>query len=377
MDTEFKQHPVYRHIWCNDEGQVFSSFIGVGKHAIDTEQPVYLLKPYSDQRELQKYPIEQVHTTVVVSLGDDRQTEQVSRLVWECFNGRLVDGFLIRHKNGWASDNTPTNLIVGTVRDNNRDTQDHGRGIRGVQNLKAKLTEEQVNEIRASVDLSNIELSQKYGVSESTISSIFSGQTWNRGRIARSATLFGRDLVKDKKPTLILNEIGFYRHPIHKNLWATEMGGIWTSYSSSREKDVPVRTLALQVEHSDKNKSIEFQHLYVSTSIESKQANFAVHRLVWECIVGEIPKTRKVCHDDGKARHNQIENLYLGTSRDNQQDRVKMQRSNKTPKVAQETVDEIRSLYNRDLYSQRELAQKYKLSPGYIYKVVNNKLRGV
>ena len=110
-----------------------------GSNAIDTGGPAYLLKSAYDQRELEKYPLERVHTTVVVSLGDHRKIEQVSRLVWECFNGSITDDSLIRHKNGWANDNTPTNLVLGTVRDNNRDAQDRGRGIRGARNLKAKM----------------------------------------------------------------------------------------------------------------------------------------------------------------------------------------------------------------------------------------------
>jgi len=73
----------------------------------------------------------------------------------------------------------PLHLFVGTHADNMRDMVSKGRerGAVGTKNGGAKLTEQQVKEIRASSEIYKV-ISEKYGISDSMISNIKLGRSW-------------------------------------------------------------------------------------------------------------------------------------------------------------------------------------------------------
>lgn len=68
-------------------------------------------------------------------------------------------------------------LRIGTHADNMKDRNEKGRQAKGERNHKAKLTEEQVLEIRKSSDR-NIDLARSFGVTPSVISKIKNRKTW-------------------------------------------------------------------------------------------------------------------------------------------------------------------------------------------------------
>lgn len=111
---------------------------------------------------------------------------QLSRYIYEeCF-GEIPEGYVVMH----TCDNTkcinPEHLRVGTQSDNIKDMHNKGRykrrkpWPRGENAGRAKLTEEQVREIKRR--LRNGEttraLAKEYGVGKSTIGSISSGENW-------------------------------------------------------------------------------------------------------------------------------------------------------------------------------------------------------
>lgn len=73
----------------------------------------------------------------------------------------------------------PAHLFVGSHADNNADSTRKGRGVRprGERNGRARLSPEQVAEIRAS-PLSNRTLGRRFGVAHSTIGHARIGNTW-------------------------------------------------------------------------------------------------------------------------------------------------------------------------------------------------------
>lgn len=71
----------------------------------------------------------------------------------------------------------PAHLYAGTQGDNMRDAQQRGRTAKGIQIATARLTEEQVRAIRASL-LSFNALARQYSVNAQTISNIKNGKTW-------------------------------------------------------------------------------------------------------------------------------------------------------------------------------------------------------
>jgi hypothetical protein len=103
------------------------------------------------------------------------------RVAWQIANGREPLPFhVICHRCDVPLCCNPAHLFEGTRADNQRDMQLKQRsGILGEKNPKAKVTVEQVLEIRAmDATVSNVELAARYGVDDSTIYSARVGRKW-------------------------------------------------------------------------------------------------------------------------------------------------------------------------------------------------------
>jgi hypothetical protein len=120
------------------------------------------------------------------------------RVSWELSNGPIPDGLCVLH----SCDNrlcvNPSHLFLGTQADNIADMvrkgrQGHTGGAKGLLNGththphrrargerqgRAKLTADEVMEIRASSGVTQTVLAQKYGVTLSNISSIRRRKSW-------------------------------------------------------------------------------------------------------------------------------------------------------------------------------------------------------
>lgn len=116
------------------------------------------------------------------SEGVERKAHRTS---YELFNGPIPDGMLIRHTCDVRNCVQPGHLIVGTIADNNRDMMERGRNRQphGSRNGSSKLTEAQVVLIRreyASKRISQQSLADRFGVTQTCISSIVRRQWWTR-----------------------------------------------------------------------------------------------------------------------------------------------------------------------------------------------------
>ncbi|GAC1664622.1 MAG: hypothetical protein PVS3B2_00550 [Candidatus Dormibacteraceae bacterium] len=115
----------------------------------------------------------------------DGKKQRAHRLVYELHYGEIADGCVILH----SCDNPPcvehTHLSAGVQRANVLDMHAKGRAPAqsGESNGNAKLTQEQVAEIRARYKrydrlASTHSLGREYGVSHATISAIIRGVSW-------------------------------------------------------------------------------------------------------------------------------------------------------------------------------------------------------
>ena len=97
---------------------------------------------------------------------------RATRVVWEeCF-GPIPDGLCVLHRCDNPPCVNPEHLFLGTKGDNNRDAAAKGRS-RG----KARLTPDQVREIRAS-DETQQSLGDRFGISQSSVSYIQLGKSY-------------------------------------------------------------------------------------------------------------------------------------------------------------------------------------------------------
>lgn len=116
-----------------------------------------------------------------VSLGVNNR-HSVHSLVCAAFHGpRPAADRVVRHLNDQKLDNRPENLKWGTRKENSQDAVSNGRTLVGQSNTFARLSESQVEAIRriyASGRLSQYDLADLCGVTQSAIQDIVSQRSW-------------------------------------------------------------------------------------------------------------------------------------------------------------------------------------------------------
>ena len=102
------------------------------------------------------------------------------RISWELHYSPIPDGLHVLHHCDNPPCVNPHHLFLGTAADNAADRLGKGRQARGEQAGNAKLTQEQVMNIRREFCQGSlvIELAQKYNISLSTIRDIRDRRTW-------------------------------------------------------------------------------------------------------------------------------------------------------------------------------------------------------
>ena len=105
---------------------------------------------------------------------------------------------------------------------------------------------------------------------------------------------------------------------------------------------------------------------------------FLAHRASYYLTFGEIPDGLFVCHTCDNRGCVNPRHLFLGTARDNMEDRDKKDRGspqerNGRAKITSSQVEEIRSLYRNGAGSMRALARKFLVCPAQIYRIIRRK----
>lgn len=105
------------------------------------------------------------------------------RFSYEIHIGPMADGDVICHKCDNPLCVNPDHLFQGTQKENITDRNLKGRQAKGERQGSAKLTQEQVDEIRRIYvrrhpEFSTVALSKKYGVSTSQLSNILLNKRW-------------------------------------------------------------------------------------------------------------------------------------------------------------------------------------------------------
>lgn len=111
-------------------------------------------------------------------LGGNGKKQQAHRLSWELCHGPIGEGMVIRHKCDNPPCCNPDHLEIGTHADNARDMVTRNRSKRGESNGRAKLTDEQVREIRSLVRAGNDQRSvaRMFAISHAHVSYLVNGK---------------------------------------------------------------------------------------------------------------------------------------------------------------------------------------------------------
>lgn len=111
------------------------------------------------------------HTTDFI--GDRRVNQKAHRVSYRIASGRAIPaGMQVLHSCDNPPCVNPRHLRLGTVRDNMNDKMARGRNV-----APAKLTLEQVAEIRASTEPQKV-VAARYGISPSNVSRVRTRDTW-------------------------------------------------------------------------------------------------------------------------------------------------------------------------------------------------------
>ena len=108
---------------------------------------------------------------------------------------------------------------------------------------------------------------------------------------------------------------------------------------------------------------------YGKTKIAGKQV--AVHRAVYELLVGPISPGMSCCHRCDNPSCCNPDHLFLGTQRDNTDDMLAKNRQHS--KLNPEQVREIRKIYKHGGITQKQLAEQYNVSKYTINDLILNK----
>lgn len=112
------------------------------------------------------------------SFNMNGQTQLSHRVSWKLSGNTIPDGHVLRHKCRNRHCCNPEHLETGTVAENQADMIRDGTSQRGTKCHMAKLTEEQVRQIRVRADESRALLAEEYSVSRRTISDIINRKSW-------------------------------------------------------------------------------------------------------------------------------------------------------------------------------------------------------
>jgi len=115
-----------------------------------------------------------------------RRMERAHRIAWELTHRRVIPaGISVCHRCDNPLCCNPHHLFLGSHGDNMRDMHSKGRrrtdyGLKGSANPQAKLTEEQVREIRElrAQGVSGIGLAKRFGVTNTKICQIHLRRCW-------------------------------------------------------------------------------------------------------------------------------------------------------------------------------------------------------
>jgi hypothetical protein len=115
-------------------------------------------------------------------------------------------------------------------------------------------------------------------------------------------------------------------------------------------------------------------------TVGKNQKDWLAHRVSYIIHFGALPSNLLVCHLCDNRICVNPHHLFLGTHQDNQSDAAS---KNRMPygvghwncTIPYGTITEIRAMYLHCDISQRSLAKMYGITPGYVCRILNGKIR--
>lgn len=100
---------------------------------------------------------------------------------------------------------------------------------------------------------------------------------------------------------LVYNKTKFFPHPFYRDYYSSKEGEIYSKKSNK----------ILKLQKRPKG------YLFFTISNKSEIKQYSVHRYVYECFYGIIPKDKQIDHIDNNKINNNINNLQLLSQKEN------------------------------------------------------------
>lgn len=158
---------------------MLKEIIGFPDYKIDTVGNIFSFK-YAAPRMLKPWINTWGYYAIKLCVDNKVKHVRVHRLVAITYLDNYSEELDVNHIDGNKLNNSVDNLEMCTRRQNCQHAFDIGLNKRGSNHHAAKLTEEQVGEIKGILDekVNQTRLAEKYGVSPQTICDIKNGRGW-------------------------------------------------------------------------------------------------------------------------------------------------------------------------------------------------------
>ena len=145
--------------------------------------------------------------------------------------------------------------------------------------------------------------------------------------------------------------IKFYWHPFHKDYLASKCGKIL----SLKQKEKRILKL----------RKTRNNYLRFCLCENNKKKDYYIHRFIYECFKGEIPKGMEIDHVDGDKRNNLMSNLQLLTKKEN------LQKSHCKKVISFNIENKEEKIFD----SLKESAEYYKIDSSSISAICKKKMK--
>lgn len=108
------------------------------------------------------------------------RNEPAHRVSYELHFGPIPEGLVVRHKCDNRACTNPEHLELGTTADNQRDKVVRGRSLKGERHSLAKLTNDEVRQIRRlhSEGVRSGKIAKRFGIDRTNVWQIATRRTW-------------------------------------------------------------------------------------------------------------------------------------------------------------------------------------------------------
>ncbi|MBU5250529.1 HNH endonuclease [Lysinibacillus capsici] len=149
-------------------------------------------------------------------------------------------------------------------------------------------------------------------------------------------------------------EIKYFPIPGHEGYYVDVKGNVYSRWVNKGRHGV-----ILENNYKKLKPKVNGRSGHYSISLGRKYQKL-VHRLVYESIVGKIPEGMVVRHLNDKPSDNRVENLAIGTQKDNVQDCLRNGHHKAIKKIPKDEYENILRL--KETHTWQEIAKQYQVN---------------